>query len=526
MGLCAHAQRFSDGSFYDIDLPSVSDSCKEALNSTIACDRLLAGALNSGTSPSLESLDSICSADCVDSLTEYREQVAGACTAKADVLVVGNIAYNATYTAEELLYKYHATCDTEAETNDYCFPILASINDTLTPAQECSDCLLGRYQIDLSSHFGYSDRLAKQFSSLTFSCSETGYSYTSPTPIALNGTDTPTPTPVSCSDNAKYTIKDGDDCSSISLSQNVSTFALLHLNELQAYCKNFPEPGTSLCLPKQCQTYTLKDDDTCEGIVASQPGDISVTQLRSWNPNINKGCGNLFQWTGFQICVSPPGGELDPAITPTPTPSDKCEGLFQPTTCYTSPPTDIVWPDDPGVIPLPLAQGTWSNCTVYTTYLNSTDPEYDNACRSVSHFYGASVADLQRWNPSLDTEGACQIQPAYRYCAVNERSPQPTSTTGSPDPTSTSTTSSTSATSTTSITTSTSTTPDPTPSPVQEGIAENCTEFYEVQVDDGCWDLADAHGIALEDFYKWNPAVKNDCSMLLYGFWVCVGVDE
>jgi hypothetical protein len=241
---------------------------------------------------------------------------------------------------------------------------------------------------------------------------------------------------VSCSDNAKYTIKDGDDCSSISLSQNVSTFALLHLNELQAYCKNFPEPGTSLCLPKQCQTYTLNDDDTCEGIVASQPGDISVTQLRSWNPNINKGCGNLFQWTGFQICVrfvnslqtmilsltalsSPPGGELDPAITPTPTPSDKCEGLFQPTTCYTSPPTDIVWPDDPGVIPLPLAQGTWSNCTVYTTYLNSTEPEYDNACRSVSHFYGVSVADLQRWNPSLDTEGACQIQPAYRYCAVN-----------------------------------------------------------------------------------------------------------
>ncbi|MBE3045335.1 LysM peptidoglycan-binding domain-containing protein [Candidatus Bathyarchaeota archaeon] len=31
---------------------------------------------------------------------------------------------------------------------------------------------------------------------------------------------------------------------------------------------------------------------------------------------------------------------------------------------------------------------------------------------------------------------------------------------------------------------------------------------------DGCYDIADAHGIALDDFYIWNPAVNDDCSGL------------
>ena len=31
---------------------------------------------------------------------------------------------------------------------------------------------------------------------------------------------------------------------------------------------------------------------------------------------------------------------------------------------------------------------------------------------------------------------------------------------------------------------------------------------------DGCYDLADAHGIELDDFYTWNPALMDDCSGL------------
>ncbi|KAJ5551530.1 hypothetical protein N7461_006228 [Penicillium sp. DV-2018c] len=526
LGLGAHAQRFNDGTAYDIELPGVSDGCKTVVNSTIACDRRLMSALSSGTPPSTAVLDKICAKDCVDSLKKYRSEVQKACTKKNDIVVVNDIAYNLTYTADGLLYTYNATCDKEEDSKNYCFAILSNITDTLTPEQECSDCILGRYQIDLNSPFGYSNRLAKKFSSLTSSCSETGYPYTSPTPIAINSTDAPKPK--SCDDSKKYTIKKGDDCKSISVAQNVSTWALLHANQLQAYCQNFPEEGTEICLPKTCDVYTLKENDTCEGIVEALSGRFTVTQLRSWNPNINKICGNLFQWTGYQICVSPPGSELDPVITPTPTPTDKCEGLFQPSSCYI-PPTDIVWPEDPEIIPPPLAQGSWSNCTVYTTYLNSTEPEYDNACRNVARFYDVTVAQFQKWNPSLCNDTAkCQIKDGFRYCAVEKRDPPPTTSTPTSSPTDSPTASPTTSptTSPTSRPTTTTTTSSPTSSPVQTGIAKNCNKFYKVVKGDGCEDIAKKHDISLAYFYKWNPAIKDDCSMLLFGFYVCVGVKK
>jgi hypothetical protein len=112
-GLGALGQRFTDGTGYDIDLPGVSDGCKEVINSTIACDRFLASALDSGTPPSADRLDKVCDQDCVKSLKDYREKVKKACAGKSDIIVADDIAYNATYTADELLYSYNVTCDTE-----------------------------------------------------------------------------------------------------------------------------------------------------------------------------------------------------------------------------------------------------------------------------------------------------------------------------------------------------------------------------------------------------------------------------
>lgn len=52
----------------------------------------------------------------------------------------------------------------------------------------------------------------------------------------------------------------------------------------------------------------------------------------------------------------------------------------------------------------------------------------------------------------------------------------------------------------------------------------NCNKFYLVKKGDSCADVATNHGIALTDFYAWNPAVKNDCSKLLASVNVCVGI--
>lgn len=47
-----------------------------------------------------------------------------------------------------------------------------------------------------------------------------------------------------------------------------------------------------------------------------------------------------------------------------------------------------------------------------------------------------------------------------------------------------------------------------TSSPIQTGMVSTCDKFYKVIADDGCYDIANDHGIPLASFYAWNPAVK------------------
>jgi hypothetical protein len=63
----------------------------------------------------------------------------------------------------------------------------------------------------------------------------------------------------------------------------------------------------------------------------------------------------------------------------------------------------------------------------------------------------------------------------------------------------------------------------PTPTPTQSGMADGCTKFHKVEKDEGCQQIADDYGIALSNFYAWNPAVGDDCMGLQYDYYVCVG---
>lgn len=64
-----------------------------------------------------------------------------------------------------------------------------------------------------------------------------------------------------------------------------------------------PAAGTELCMPQQCDIYTVKKNDTCQSIAASQPGYITVTQLQAWDPNLYVLCTNMAQQENMQICV-------------------------------------------------------------------------------------------------------------------------------------------------------------------------------------------------------------------------------
>ena len=52
----------------------------------------------------------------------------------------------------------------------------------------------------------------------------------------------------------------------------------------------------------------------------------------------------------------------------------------------------------------------------------------------------------------------------------------------------------------------------------------DCTRFYYVEDGDRCDNIASEHKADVSDFHNWNPAVKDDCSRLQPGFYVCVGV--
>lgn len=60
------------------------------------------------------------------------------------------------------------------------------------------------------------------------------------------------------------------------------------------------------------------------------------------------------------------------------------------------------------------------------------------------------------------------------------------------------------------------------PGPTQPGIVDGCRAYYLAVADDGCWAIADSHGISLDDFYIWNPALGGDCSGLWAGYAYCV----
>ena len=62
------------------------------------------------------------------------------------------------------------------------------------------------------------------------------------------------------------------------------------------------------------------------------------------------------------------------------------------------------------------------------------------------------------------------------------------------------------------------------PAQTQPGTISSCKTWHTVVDGDGCWAIANAAGISLENFYSWNPGVGSDCSGLWLGYAVCIGI--
>jgi hypothetical protein len=133
--------------------------------------------------------------------------------------------------------------------------------------------------------------------------------------------------------------------------------------------------------------------------------------------------------------------------------------------------------------------------------------EEGDTCASMASDWEITKADFIKWNPSVGADCANGLVTGNDYCVeFKEGVEEPTKTTTSVQPTYT----------------------GGVPRPTQSGLAKDCNDYYNAKQGDTCGKIVDLYGDAftLQDFYKWNPSVESDCSLLYAGYWYCVSVRD
>ncbi|PTB40686.1 carbohydrate-binding module family 50 protein [Trichoderma asperellum CBS 433.97] len=147
-------------------------------------------------------------------------------------------------------------------------------------------------------------------------------------------------------------------------------------------------------------------------------------------------------------------------------------------TTTSKPPTGVI-------TPTPTQSGMVSNCNKFY------DVHSNDGCSAIASSQNINLSSFYQWNPAVKTD--CSGLQASVYVCVGTAA-----TTTAPGIT--------------------------TPTPTQSGMVSGCNKFYDVHAGDGCSAIASSQKIALSSLYKWNPAVKTDCSGLQASVYICIGV--
>ncbi|KAG5951736.1 hypothetical protein E4U53_002385 [Claviceps sorghi] len=230
---------------------------------------------------------------------------------------------------------------------------------------------------------------------------------------------------------------------------------------------------------------TLKDlsaANTCSSWASF--ADVTVEQLVEWNPSLS--ATNCVLQAGKSYCMrkweTPPNSTAPP--------HDYCVAANR-----TRIPASSVAP--PG-------------CGCYTNFRIQDKANFN--CSMVPQLFGITVAELTRLNPWIgsDCDGGIWsrlTRDGYeQVCVLASGGTQPVSPPAS----------------TARAVPSTTTGAAP-PAPTQPGASKNCKKWHTVVSGDGCWAIANAAGIGLDEFYRMNTGVGSDCSALWLGYAVCIG---
>lgn len=229
-----------------------------------------------------------------------------------------------------------------------------------------------------------------------------------------------------------------------------------------------------------------------------------------WNSSLGipVSCWSLAQY--YELVLWNPSLDANPTDAPAESKTYGYDCIIRPSVSYCvglASPT----PYEPSIPapPSPRAVGEIANCTQWFVGSLSCDDHISLLRMALDKFY--------RYNPSVKSDCSGYVLGTY-YCwsiSVDGSIDDDDGSSGGI-----------SSTETASSPTSTSSGVGVgvvTPTPTQTGMVSNCNAFYKVKSGDGCWAIANANQIDLDDFYQWNPAVKTDCSGLQAEVYVCVG---
>ncbi|KAL0929844.1 LysM domain-containing protein [Colletotrichum truncatum] len=209
---------------------------------------------------------------------------------------------------------------------------------------------------------------------------------------------------------------------------------------------------------------------------------VSLETLISWNPSITPDCGGFI--VGRSYCVEAPVTEPEPSTTTT--------------TTNGSPPTTTTTTGNGITTPTSIQKGMIKTCNKFQEVTE------DISCQDILDENKISLADFFNWNPAVGE--FCNNLWKDTWACVGIIGG--VATTNVPAP----------------ATTTKPANGIETPSPIQSGMTKSCNKFHFIETTTTCANLLDYEKITIEDLFKWNPGVKNDCTGLQAKTWACVGI--
>ncbi|KAF5973398.1 Autolysin [Fusarium coicis] len=223
--------------------------------------------------------------------------------------------------------------------------------------------------------------------------------------------------------------------------------------------------------------HYMSPTTTCQGIL--NYNKITLADFFKWNPAIVKDtttCQGILNYNKITLADFI---KWNPAV------SKDCSGLWKGTsacvgvigstpspTTTSKPKPSTTTPANGIKTPPAIQEGMVANCNKFHEVRDTT------TCQGIVEYNKITLADFIKWN-----------------CCSK---PQPTATAPSNG--------------------------IKTPSPIQDGMVKNCITFHYISSTTTCQALLKYRKITMEQFFKWNPAVKKDCSGLWKDTNACVAV--